>query len=332
MQTTKVICKQALAFLEAQRLPPSPTNYQLAFAFAAGAPAELVKTLSAMIDGGVRITQAEADALNDSFFARPAEPVVRPCAESSADSIRHRTLRLADLAASATAATGEFSRELSIRLHGINAVDSESLYDLVVAMIGRSQRAEQELAATSAEVEQLRRELEVAQGDAERDVLTGLPNRRGIDAYLKAARGKAPMAIALCDVDRFKAYNDRYGHAVGDRVLKTVAHMLQESLPGQFGGRWGGEEFLIVARADVATAVALIERAKALLGAKHFKLRETDEPLGRISFSAGVTALPHETDQLEAALHHADALLYQAKCEGRDRVLGGGAPACTNAA
>lgn len=319
---TNVICKQALAFLEAQRLPPSPPNYQLAFAFAAGSSAELVKTLSAMIDGGVRITQAEADALHESFFGRPAAPVVMPSAGSSADSIRHQTLRLADLAASATAATGEFSRELSIRLPGINAADSGSLYDLVVAMIERSQRAEQELAATSAEVEQLRRELEVAQGDAERDALTGLPNRRGIDSYLAAARGKSPMAIALCDVDRFKTYNDRYGHAVGDRVLKTVAHMLRESLPGQFVGRWGGEEFLIVVKADVAAAVALIERAKALLGAKHFKLRETDEPLGRISFSAGVTTLPHEADQLETALRRADALLYQAKCEGRDRVLG----------
>lgn len=324
---TDVICRQALAFLEAQRLPPSPPNYHLAFAFAAGSPPELVRTLSAMIDGGVRITQAEADALHESFFARAAGTVVMPRAEASADSIRHQTLRLADLAASATAATGEFSRELSIRLPGINAADSERLYDLVVAMIERSQRAERELAATSAEVGQLRRELEMAQGDAERDALTGLPNRRGIDAYLAAARGKPPMAVALCDVDRFKTYNDRYGHAVGDRVLKTVAHMLRESLPGQFVGRWGGEEFLVVIKADVATAVALIERAKALLGAKHFKLRETDEPLGRISFSAGVTSLPHAADQLDAALRRADALLYRAKCEGRDRVLGAETPA-----
>ena len=332
MQTANAISKQALAFLETQRLPPSPPNYELAFAFVAGAPGELVKAVAAITDGGVRITQAEADALCESFFGRaaapaapaaaPAAPAAAPPADLPTASIRHQTLRLSDLAASASAATGEFSRELTTRLPGIDAADSGSLHDLVAAMIERSQRAELELDATSAEVEQLRRELEAAQGDAERDALTGLPNRRGIDAYLAAGRANGAMSIAMCDVDRFKSYNDRYGHAVGDRVLKTVAQLLRKSLKGQFVGRWGGEEFLVVVEADVPTAVAMIERAKTLLGAKHFKLRENDEPLGRISFSAGVTTLPREADRLDEALQRADALLYQAKSEGRDRVLG----------
>lgn len=311
-------------FLEGQRLPPSPHNYQLAFAFLSGSHGALEKALNTMTDGGVRITQAEADALYATFFAEAAPLPLVLRDHPSADAIRHQALRLAELAASATAVTGEFSRELAVRLPDITTADAASLHDLVVATMERAQRAEDELTAASAEVEQLRQKLEAVQGDAERDALTGLPNRRGIDAHLAAVRNaEEPVVIALCDIDRFKAYNDRYGHAVGDRVLQTVAQSLQESLPEHFVGRWGGEEFMVVAKADVGTGIALLENAKSALGTRHFKLRETDEPIGRIRFSAGVVALPPEPDRLPAALEQADALLYRAKSEGRDRVLGG---------
>lgn len=193
---------------------------------------------------------------------------------------------------------------------------------LLAATLERAQRSERELAATIIEVEQLHERLETAEGDASRDALTGLPNRRGIDAHLLAACGRGgPAVLAICDLDGFKAYNDRYGHAVGDRVLATVARSLSESFGGQFVGRWGGEEFLVVAAGDLAAGAALIATAKADLGSSYCKLRDTDEPMGRITFSAGVVALPADPADLAAALARADALLYQAKREGRDRVL-----------
>lgn len=327
MRAAKAICERALAFLEAQRLPPTPQNYRLAFALLDGAHPALGSAVGAIVEGGVRVTQSQADGLCERFLGQAPErgPVVAgPSAADAADAVRHQALRLIDLGKAATVATGDFGRELASSLPGIGAADTASLRQLVVAMVERSQRAERELAATTAEVGRLRQKLEAVQGDAERDMLTGLPNRRGIDAYLATLRdAEESVVIALCDVDNFKSYNDRYGHAVGDRVLRTVARSLAESLPGQFVGRWGGEEFLIVARADVGAGVVMIEDAKAELGARHFKLRETDQPMGRISFSAGVTALPREPDALNAALERADALLYRAKSEGRDRVIGG---------
>lgn len=328
MRAAKAICERALAFLDEQRLPPTPSNYRLAFALFDGAHAALEKAVGEIVEGGVRVTQSQADALGERFLGQAPQrgpvAVAVTVADETADAVRHQALRLIDLGKAATEATGDFGRELASSLPDIGAADTDSLRELVVAMVERSQRAERELAATTAEVGRLRQKLEAVQGDAERDMLTGLPNRRGIDAYLATLRdAEDPIVIALCDVDNFKSYNDRYGHAVGDRVLKTVARSLAESLPGQFVGRWGGEEFLVVARADVGAGVALIEDAKTELGARHFKLRETDQPMGRISFSAGVTALPRATDELGAALERADALLYRAKSEGRDRVIGG---------
>ena len=134
---------------------------------------------------------------------------------------------------------------------------------------------------------------------------------------------RRPLSLVFVDLDHFKLVNDRYGHEEGDRVLHNAAEALQKTLrQSDIVVRWGGEEFLVVIGGDVAQGVALLEDAKAALGARHFKLRETDQPMGRISFSAGVAALPRRPEALAAAIEQADALLYLAKSEGRDRVLG----------
>ncbi|MBS0285359.1 MAG: GGDEF domain-containing protein, partial [Proteobacteria bacterium] len=110
---------------------------------------------------------------------------------------------------------------------------------------------------------------------------------------------------------------------VGDRVLRTVAASLKSSLDDEFVGRWGGEEFLLVLRGDLAAAHLMVDEARLALGDRHFRLRETDEPMGRITFSAGITTLPPDESSIAAAMERADALLYQAKEQGRDRVIAG---------
>ena len=321
MPSINIISEQALQYLEVHRLIPSPRNYWIAFAYIDRGDSKLSKTIAELTDGGVRLSQAQVDALYAEFFGRVAAEGGVAAQGPSSDAIRHQALRLADLATSATAVTGEFSRELTSRLPDIVNADGASLAEFVVVTLERSQRAERELAATSAQVDQLREQLEAVQGDAERDALTGLPNRRGIEAQLVAMQASAgPLFMALCDIDRFKSYNDRYGHGLGDRVLKTVAHSLRETLPDCLVGRWGGEEFLIVGTSDITGAVSMLECAKSTLGDRYFKLRENDEPIGRITFSAGVTPL-RAGEQSAAALERADALMYEAKNAGRDRVF-----------
>jgi diguanylate cyclase len=317
MTTVKNVSRQALDFLEEQRLPPIPSNYQVAFAFEEGVQSGLVTAIRTIIDGGVRLTQGEADGLYAQFYGRAG--YASPYTVSS-DAVRHHTLRVTDLALAARDATGDLNRELSDSLPDLSSVGAAGVERLVVSMLEKTRATEDQLASTTAELNVLREKLEAVQGDAERDALTGLPNRRGIDAHLAARRDAGtPTAVALCDIDRFKSYNDRYGHAVGDRVLKAVATSLKDAMGAHFVGRWGGEEFLIVADAPLAETVALVTAAKAELGDRHFRVRETDEPLGRITFSAGVSSL---TDDIAATLERADVLLYRAKNGGRDSVIG----------
>jgi diguanylate cyclase (GGDEF)-like protein len=153
--------------------------------------------------------------------------------------------------------------------------------------------------------------LSSAEDRAARDPLTGLFNRAGAQRAL--GRLVHPYAVALLDLDRFKAVNDHHGHAEGDRVLREVAAILTEGRDSDVKARWGGEEFL------VALEHASGERLAAWLEDRLEQVRRSVRVAGSaVTFSAGV-ALVDERG-LDAALVEADLALYRAKRGGRDRV------------
>ncbi len=164
-------------------------------------------------------------------------------------------------------------------------------------------------------------ELQAAR-DASTDPLTGLPNRR---AFLKelepalAGAGERPVSLAIIDLDHFKSINDRYGHDVGDLVLKHVARIMRRlSTEDCFFARLGGEEFGLVARNSAAgTAIDVCERLREQI--HEHQIRDADgNPFG-VSASIGVANL-REPCSVSLALQTADAPLYSAKAAGRNRV------------
>src|SRR5690606_2462680 len=114
------------------------------------------------------------------------------------------------------------------------------------------------------------------------------------------------MCVALCDVDHFKSVNDRFGHAVGDRVLKAIAEALSQTCGNHLVTRYGGEEFaLIFTGIDGEAARIILDTARVTVQTKHYRLRENDAPLGEITFSAGISsAKPGE--MCSTVLHRAD--------------------------
>lgn len=161
------------------------------------------------------------------------------------------------------------------------------------------------------------RQLEAAQEQARTDPLTRLANRRGMVEALAAAPIDRPYAMALVDLDRFKEVNDTLGHAHGDAVLAEIAGILNDAI-GDLGivSRWGGEEFLVL-MSDVPLTVAVkgIERAREAVEAL---VREGGGRTG-VTFSAGLAAASPGLSW-ETTVRVADALLYDAKDAGRNRV------------
>jgi diguanylate cyclase (GGDEF)-like protein len=156
------------------------------------------------------------------------------------------------------------------------------------------------------------------------DQLTGMLNRRAAESRLEQEMARAKrhgegFALAMLDLDFFKAVNDRYGHAVGDAVLRAVAQRILAGLrEDDWVARWGGEEFLVFLRsADVREAVFVIERLSA--GVKQAPIATTAGDI-RMTLSAGI-GMPDKADfDFRLAVEVADACLYQAKANGRDRV------------
>lgn len=173
----------------------------------------------------------------------------------------------------------------------------------------------------------MRRQEETLANLARTDFLTGLPNRLEIMARVQAElerseRSRRPVSLLMLDLDHFKAVNDRYGHAAGDRVLQAAA---ETGLAGlrriDSIGRIGGEEFLVVLpEANAEDAVSAAERLRTAIAAK--RIRKVGHAIG-ITVSIGVvTHVPGDTPaRPERLIEAADAALYRAKEAGRDRVM-----------
>lgn len=169
---------------------------------------------------------------------------------------------------------------------------------------------------------QLKQARDIAVAVAETDSLTGLYNRGGIMSRLKDLIAqshvtKDNLSIALIDLDNFKSINDRFGHSVGDNVIKHFADCCRSLFRDKdMLGRVGGEEFLLVMpQANEQDATMAVERLRERL-----KKNNAVTPPGTVyTFSAGVRAW-HQELTLDELYHQADQVLYHAKHEGRDRV------------
>ena len=188
--------------------------------------------------------------------------------------------------------------------------------------------AQDQLRLTNAQLrthlQEIRKLQTALEEQAIRDPLTGLYNRRYLDETLerelrRAERERTPLSVLVLDVDRFKALNDTHGHAAGDAVLEALGRLLAQGVRGgDIACRWGGEEFVLVL--NPSPAAAGLERADALRRAfADLAVRFQGQEL-RNTLSAGVAAFPEHGADAAGLLRRADAALYRAKSEGRNRV------------
>jgi two-component system cell cycle response regulator len=170
---------------------------------------------------------------------------------------------------------------------------------------------------------QLRRDSQTSFHAARVDPLTGVANRLRMDEDLEVLWSRAqryghPSAAALCDIDEFKRYNDRFGHVAGDEVLRRIAQTVRKGLrQGDALYRFGGEEFLVILpEQSLAEAVRAMDRVRGAI-----EQLAVPGPSGLVTISVGVAELDLGLDRtLKDWLRRTDAALYQAKEGGRNRV------------
>ncbi len=192
--------------------------------------------------------------------------------------------------------------------------DGSTVWEGVLIDISERKRVEQQLIAANRQLQEV----------ANTDGLTGVWNRRHLQTAMRQAISRAdrhggPLALILCDVDRFKQINDQHGHPIGDQVLIEFCRRIQQHLrSGDCFGRWGGEEFLILLDpCDAAAARALAEKLRRLIAATPFAR------VGAVTSSFGVAE--RRPKEAEADwVQRVDQYVYAAKEGGRNRVMGDG--------
>ena len=161
---------------------------------------------------------------------------------------------------------------------------------------------------------------------AMRDTLTGLYNRRYLEAsfereLLRARRGGERLGLMIIDIDHFKRCNDTFGHAAGDGVLRAVAKYMQSQTRGEdILCRYGGEEFVLVQ--SKASAETVLQRAEKFReGVPEVEIEHEGRRVGSVTLSIGVAIFPDHGADGQALLQAADEALYRAKQTGRNRVV-----------
>jgi diguanylate cyclase len=326
------IAEQALARIKALGLPANPASFELWYAYAAAENSELNKEIDDIVAYKGTISGADVDRIYEKFFVAPG---AARHIELAGAKMRDEVDQIVAMIESAIGSTRRYGDKLAGGRRDIAPrIDRATLRAIVESLVHSTKAVEQENSALGMTLRRsrqrldfLRGDLHAAQSESLTDALTTLPNRRHFDQLLAATivesrQSEKPFSLVMCDIDRFKRYNDRYGHLTGDDVLRLVAEELRKSLKGQdVVARFGGEEFaIILPRTALADAVTVAEQLRAALAERKVLKRATGEELGRITISLGVAQF-RAAEPAHTLIERADACLNEAKNSGRNRVV-----------
>ncbi|MEM1274923.1 MAG: GGDEF domain-containing protein [Pseudomonadota bacterium] len=327
------LAKRTIAHLEAHKLPPLPSLFETFYTYFEGRNDMLNFAIDRLFDRRLPPKLSELDELHQRHFV---------------DELRMQDLRhdlfagLEDEVSGMIDVVGKYlddnegySGELSDSMPQIDMGNVplrvretvQKLLDENRKMRRETEQMTERLEQSRGEVQEIRVSLVEAQEKILTDPLTGLGNRRKMDQVLPheianaRARG-ATLCVAMADIDRFKRINDTFGHPVGDAVLEFFSGVVKRNVKGRDEAvRYGGEEFaIILPRTEIENAQALMDRIREELKASQFTVNRSGEALGQITVSMGVAVL-HPGDTVDSLIARADANLYRAKTEGRDRVI-----------
>jgi diguanylate cyclase len=316
------------AFLDAHDFAPTVDHFHVARCYILGEDIALTRA----VDDHIR----EHGRLDAAFLARPVVrellgPLHPERIAELADALAARLAESETAFRQGQAAASDYESALIAEAAAVDADrdgDADGTIKRLLALtndsIARTRQLADQLRETHRETNRLRRNLQEARRAADEDHLTGLPNRRCYDrrlvALVASRQPGSDHCIALCDVDDFKAINDRHGHETGDRVLKLVARKLTAGLGAKvLVARHGGEEFACLfedCRPD--HAFAALDRVRGKLGARSLIDQNSGDGIGRLTFSAGIAMLGED---VAATMRAADAALYSAKRAGKDRIV-----------
>jgi diguanylate cyclase len=326
------IAGRANELMRAYSESASPHSYEIWFTYVLGVKPFLNEAVKNALKSGEKLTDEQIESLFDAHLSTSRLGAQAERAGTGMLTEIEQVVSMIDDALGSTTRYGASLQAISEDLAapqergGLRDI-LESLVTATREVASTNRTLEMRLRDSRGEIEGLREALERVRVETLMDPLTGISNRKHfeemlISATMAARNDGTPLSLVVIDIDNFKRFNDVYGHLTGDQVLRLVSSAMHEQVQGQATlARFGGEEFAMIlpglAR-DEAFDVA--EKVRRNVEARELMKRSTGESLGRITVSLGVALLgPDET--ATSLLDRADACMYRAKNEGRNRTV-----------
>ena len=321
------------------KLLPTPENYAVFFAFCEEHDKALVKEVADALAKHLKEPGKLATAIQVIYekylVAQSAEAIVSNTAILFDAELR----QIMGLVQGAQEGADRYGASLDEFGNNLATAPIEHIKTMVATMATetkkiaeQNQQLQEQLTISMSQVTDLKQNLDTVKQESLRDPLTGVGNRKAFTTELVRATNETrqqgqTLCIVMVDIDHFKKFNDKYGHLVGDQVLKLVASALKENIKGRDTvARWGGEEFaLLLPQTPLDFAVKLADSLRNVMAQKKIIRKPQNEDLGQITLSMGVTEYAYGED-MNDFVDRADQALYRAKQNGRNRVERGNPP------
>jgi len=331
-ERTMAFAEVALGQIRSLRQTAVPRNYEIWYIYATGYNAPLNKIINETLARNGNLTEADLEQIYETYLSHIK-------ATARIDKVGARVIGEIDdvmsLLTDALGMSASYDASLNGASEKLSAAKTPDQVKGVVESLLRSTREmretnkalEERLMLSKNEISNLQQSLEAIRAESLTDPLTGLGNRKYFDRMIETAVQDAlatgePLSLLMFDIDHFKSFNDSYGHLTGDQVLRLVGMSLKQTIKGQdITARYGGEEFAVVLPSTaLRQALTVADHIRRAVMAKELKKKSTGEILGRVTISVGVSMLKPGDDP-DALIERADACLYAAKRNGRNRVI-----------
>jgi diguanylate cyclase len=320
-----------LGFLAKYNQPASPVNYTVWYEYVSGKNQKLKKAIDASIKSATPLSNKNMEIFYQKFVTDGDRIIISKL-------LTKINLMLREITGHVLETQGDLSghgntlKGLSEQIREVQDFEgAKHIVDLMIleskALINSGSTLQNRMKISSADLQQLYRELEKSQQEAQTDSLTGLINRRGLEKRfelerIRAKQNNIAFSIIMVDIDHFKRVNDTFGHLVGDSLLRGISQILKNQLRrNDLAARYGGEEFLILLpETDLAGATAVAGKIQKGLSTKEWKLKESGKSMGSITVSMGISVYAMNepgTDMIKRA----DQALYMAKNSGRNQIV-----------
>jgi diguanylate cyclase len=331
-ERTMAFAEVALGQIKSLRQTAVPRNYEIWYVYATGYNSPLNKIINETLARNGKLTESDLEQIYETYLSqiKTTDRIDKVGARviGEIDDVMKLITQALGMSANYDSSLMNATQKLAVAQNRDQVkVIVESLVTSTREMRETNRALEDRLTLSKSEISNLQQSLEAIRAESLTDPLTGLGNRKYFDRSIEIAVQNAlangePLSLLMFDIDHFKSFNDSYGHLTGDQVLRLVGMSLKQTIKGQdITARYGGEEFVVLLpNTALRQALTVADHIRRAIMSKELKKKSTGEILGRVTISVGVSMLKPD-DDTDSLIERADACLYAAKRNGRNRVV-----------